>query len=146
MTGFGGDYIENKKDSESMQAAAKRKELELDTRVANALGFLAKILNEEGGYEERGAGLTAGTCALLGWGNTLSRLLRQLATNDSMLDISERSNLYIKMVSSDNSHPASFIWLGQLLSVCIPISHRSRCYSELSICIAGCTSESNHIP
>ncbi|KAH9562737.1 hypothetical protein CY35_05G087400 [Sphagnum magellanicum] len=113
-TGYGGDYKENRTQTENMQAAAKRKEAEIDSKVANAFEFLTCVLlnshrgvvegrDDDGGdYDDATAcssAITTGTYALLGWGNTLQQLLQQLATNDSMLDISERSNLYLKMVA-----------------------------------------------
>jgi hypothetical protein len=106
-----------------MQAAAKRKEAEIDSKVANAFEFLTCVLlnghrgvvegRDHGGgdYDDATAcssAITTGTYALLGWGNTLQQLLQQLATNDSMLDISERSNLYLKMVQF--FHLQSKLW------------------------------------
>jgi hypothetical protein len=106
-----------------MQAAAKRKEAEIDSKVANAFEFLTCVLlnshrgvvegRDDGGgdYDDATACssvITTGTYALLGWGNTLQQLLQQLATNDSMLDISERSNLYLKMVQF--FHLQSKLW------------------------------------
>jgi len=94
-----------------MQAEAKRKEAEVDSKVASAFQFLTCILNNS--HHHTGGGkigdeeeetsccspITTATYVLLfGWGNTLQQLLLQLVTNDSMLDISERSNLYFKMV------------------------------------------------
>lgn len=94
-----------------MQAEAKRKEAEVDSKVASAFQFLTCILNNSHhhtGGDKRGdeeeetsccSPITTATYVLLfGWGNTLQQLLLQLVTNDSMLDISERSNLYFKMV------------------------------------------------
>jgi hypothetical protein len=110
-TGYGGDYNENKIRTEFMQAEAKRKEAEVDSKVASAFQFLTCILNNS--HHHTGGGkrgdeeeetsccspITTATYVLLfGWGNTLQQLLLQLVTNDSMLDISERSNLYFKMV------------------------------------------------
>ncbi|KAG6556424.1 hypothetical protein Mapa_002367 [Marchantia paleacea] len=98
-TGFGGDYIESKHHSEAMQAAARKAELELDNRVEKQLSLLTRVLKGDGeGEEGTSPRLSVATCALFRWDNILSQLLRQLATNDSMLDISERSSLYLKMV------------------------------------------------
>lgn len=79
-----------------MLLAAKKKELELDTRVAVAFNYLSTALDARGSLFV----LPAEICVMLGWGNTLKSVLCQLVTNDSMLDISERRHLYSKMVSS----------------------------------------------
>ncbi|KAG0588405.1 hypothetical protein KC19_2G240500 [Ceratodon purpureus] len=93
-TGYGGDSVENKKTTESMLLAAKKKELELDARVAIAFNYLSTALDPRGSRFV----LPAEICVLFGSGNTLKNVLCQLATNDSMLDISERRNLYSKMI------------------------------------------------
>ncbi|KAL2632127.1 hypothetical protein R1flu_016813 [Riccia fluitans] len=97
-TGFGGDYIETKINNEAQLAAARKAELDLDTRVVKQLTFLSRVLKDDGDKEGRTPPLPVATCALLEWDSILSRLLRQLAANDSMLDISERGNLYLRMV------------------------------------------------
>ena len=96
IAGYGGDSVESKKTTESMLLAAKKKEFELDAKVAVAFNYLSTALDPR----RSGFVLPAEMCVLLGWGNTLKSVLCQLATNDSMLDISERRNLYSKMVSS----------------------------------------------
>lgn len=84
-----------------MVLAAKKKELEVDARVTVAFNYLSTALDRKIGMDKRPSGslLPAEICVLLCWGNTLKKALHQLAANDSMLDISERRNLYIKMVS-----------------------------------------------
>lgn len=85
-----------------MLVAAKKKESELDTRVSAAFDYLGITLNKNKCYDEKGRRslLPPEICVFLGVGNTLRSVLCHLATNDSMLDISERRNLYNKMVGS----------------------------------------------
>ncbi|KAL3690077.1 hypothetical protein R1sor_016386 [Riccia sorocarpa] len=97
-TGYGGDYIESKHNNDAQLAAARKAELELDNRVEKQLTFLSRVLRDDEEREGTNPPLPVATCALLGWDNILSRLLRQLTANDSMLDISERSSLYLRMV------------------------------------------------
>lgn len=67
--------------------------------VARNLSYLTSVLREEKEGDDDSSLLTS-TCAILGMGNILNRLLRQLAANDSMLDISERRLVYTSMVST----------------------------------------------
>ncbi|XP_024395167.1 uncharacterized protein [Physcomitrium patens] len=100
-TGYGGDNTENNKNAEHMLVAAKKKESELDTRVSAAFDYLGITLNKNKCYDEKGRRslLPPEICVFLGVGNTLRSVLCHLATNDSMLDISERRNLYNKMIT-----------------------------------------------
>lgn len=97
-TGYGGDYIESKHHNETLQAAARKAEVELDSRVEKQLVLLTRILRGDGGKDGISSPLSVATCAVFKWNNVLSQFLRQLATNDSMMDISERRSLYLKMV------------------------------------------------
>jgi baculoviral IAP repeat-containing protein 6 len=97
-TGFGGDakYGSAKGGLADTQKEAKQKEQSTDEVVTRNLSYLTSVLREE--MEGDDSSLFTSTCAILGMGNILNRLLRQLVANDSMLDISERRLVYTSMV------------------------------------------------
>lgn len=92
-TGYGGEYIDSRNRFDLTQAAARKEELELDSHVEKQIAFLTSVLKGQSPF------LTISICATICWENILPRILQQLVKNDSMLDISDRSKLYLQMVS-----------------------------------------------
>ncbi|KAJ7530993.1 hypothetical protein O6H91_14G027500 [Diphasiastrum complanatum] len=100
-TGFGGDRTENKSHIHSMQKAAKKAESNFDGQVENAIDILIDALDhsKKATVADSSRSISSATCALINWDDTLRQVLCHLATNDSMLDISERKNIYLKMAA-----------------------------------------------